>query len=79
MAVYSLRHRRNDNAGTTILYHLRYYFRTHSSSGMTVGRLELLEDGRRRRFHRGRRTFKSEGLRAAATHAVCLYEECVLD
>ena len=51
MADYSLslRHRRDGNAGTTILYHLRNYRRPHSSSVMTAGRRELLEDGHRRR------------------------------
>ena len=34
----SLRHRRDGNAGTTILYHLRNRRRPHSSSGMTAGR-----------------------------------------
>ena len=58
MADYSLRHRRDGNAGTTILYHLRIYRRSHSSSVMTAGRRELLEDGHRRRFRRGRRTFR---------------------
>ena len=46
------------NAGTTILYHLRNRRRPHSSSGMTAGRRELLEDGHRRRFRLGRRTFR---------------------
>ena len=32
-----LRHRRDGNAGTTILYHLRNRRRPHSSSGMTAG------------------------------------------
>ena len=32
-------------AGTTILYHLRICRRLHSSSVMTAGRRELLEDG----------------------------------
>ena len=58
MADYSLRHRRDGNAGTTILYHHRIYRRQHSSSVMTAGRMELLEDGHRRRFRRGRRTFR---------------------
>ena len=58
MANYRLRHRRDGNAGTTILYHLRICRRPHSSSGMTAGRRELLEDGHRRRFRRGRRTFR---------------------
>jgi hypothetical protein len=58
LADYSLRHRRDGNAGTTILYHLRNRRRPHSSSGMTAGRRELLEDGHRRRFRRGRRTFR---------------------
>ena len=38
VADYSLRHRRDGNAGTTILYHLRNRRRPHSSSGMTAGR-----------------------------------------
>ena len=42
---YRLRHRRDGKAGTTILYHLRIYRRPHSSSGMTVGRRELLGMG----------------------------------
>ena len=58
MADYSVRHRRDGNAGTTILYHPRNYRRPHSSSVMTAGRRELLEDGHRRRFRRGRRTFR---------------------
>ena len=41
-ADYSLRHRRDGNAGTTILYHLNIYLSPHSSSGMTAGRRELL-------------------------------------
>ena len=56
MADYSLRHRRDGNAGTTILYQLRIYLRPQSSSVTTAGRRELLEDGHRRRFRRGRRT-----------------------
>ena len=47
-----------DYAGTTILYHLHIRRRQHSSSVMTAGRRELLEDGHRRRFRRGRRTFQ---------------------
>ena len=58
LADYSLRHRRDGNAGTTILYHLRNRRRSHSSSWMTAGRRELLGDGHRRRFRRGRRTFR---------------------
>ena len=58
LAEYSLRHRRDGNAGTTILFHLRIYRRPHSSSVMIAGRRELLEDGHRRRFRRGRRTFR---------------------
>ena len=61
LAEYSLRHRRDGNAGTTILYHLRICRRQqaqHSSSVMTAGRRELLEDGHSRRFRRGRRTFR---------------------
>ena len=58
LADYSLRHQRDGNAGTTILYHLRICRRPHSSSMMTAGRPELLEDGHRRRFRRGRRTFR---------------------
>ena len=58
MADYSLRRRMDGNAGTTILYHPRIYRRQHSSSVMTAGRRELLEDGHRRRFRRGRRTFR---------------------
>ena len=58
LADYSPRHRRDGNAGTTILYHPRIYRRPHSSSVMTAGRRELLEDGHRRRFRRGRRTFR---------------------
>ena len=40
VADYSLRHRRDGNAGTTILYHPRIYRRgrPHSSSVMTAGR-----------------------------------------
>ena len=34
------------------------YRRPHSSSVMTAGRLELLEDGHRSYFRRGRRTFR---------------------
>ena len=45
LADYSLRHRRDGNAGTTIRYHPRIYRRQHSSSVMTAGRRELLEDG----------------------------------
>ena len=56
MAGYSLRHRRDGNAGTTILYHLHNRDRLHSSSVMTAGSRELLEDGHRRRIRRGRRT-----------------------
>ena len=41
---YSLRHRRDGNAGTTILYHLRIDRRPHSSS-LTTGRRELLGMG----------------------------------
>ena len=70
MADYSLRHRRDGNAGTTILYHLRMCCRPHSSSVMTAGRRELLEHGHRRRIRRSN---------SVATHAVYLYEECVLD
>ena len=58
VADYSLRHRRDGNAGTTMLYHPRICRRPHSSSVMTVGRRELLEDGHRRRFRRGRKTFQ---------------------
>ena len=58
VADYSLRHRRDGNAGTTILYHLRINRRPYSSSVMTAGRRELLEDGHRRRIRRGRRTFR---------------------
>ena len=47
MADYSLRHRRDGNAGTTILYHLRNCRRPHSSSVLTAGRRELLEHGHR--------------------------------
>ena len=50
--------RRDGNAGTTMLYHPRIYLRPHSSSVMTVGRRELLDDGHCRRFRRGRRTFR---------------------
>ena len=42
---YRLRHRRDGNAGTTILYHLRNRRRPHSSSGMTAGRQGLLGMG----------------------------------
>ena len=56
LADYSLRQRRDGNAGTTILYHLRN--RRRPPSGMTAGHRELLEDGHRRRFRRGRRTFR---------------------
>ena len=40
LADYSLRHwtRRDDSAGTTILYHLHIYRRAHSLSVMTTGR-----------------------------------------
>ena len=38
LADYSLRHRRDGNAGTTILYHFRICLRPHSSSVMTAGR-----------------------------------------
>ena len=38
LADYSLRHRRDGNAGTTILYHPRIYRRPHSSSVMSAGR-----------------------------------------
>ena len=55
---YRLCHRRDGMAGTTILYHLRIYRRPHSPSGTPAGRRELLEDGHRRRFRRGRRTFR---------------------
>ena len=55
---YRLRHRRDGIACTTILYHLRIYRRPHSPSGTTACRRELLEDGHRRRFRRGRRTFR---------------------
>ena len=41
-----------------MLYHPRIYLRPHSSSVMAVGRRELLEDGHRRRFRRGRKTFR---------------------
>ena len=58
LADYSLRHRRDGNAGTTILYHIRICRRPHSSSGMTAGRRELLGDGHHHRFRRGRRTFR---------------------
>ena len=37
LADYSLRQRRDGNAGTTILYHPRIYRRPHSSSVMTAG------------------------------------------
>jgi hypothetical protein len=37
-ADYSLRHRRDRGAGTTMLYHLRIYLRAHSLSVMTTGR-----------------------------------------
>ena len=42
---YSLRHRRDGNAGTTILYHLCISHRHYSSSGMTAGRQKLLGMG----------------------------------
>ena len=58
LAGYSLRHWRDCNAGTTILYHLRNRRSQHSSSVMTAGRKELLEDGHRRRIRRSRRTFR---------------------
>ena len=56
---YSPRHRRDGNAGTTILFQLRIYRLTHSQSVMTIGRTELLdsEHGHRRRIRWGRRTF----------------------
>jgi hypothetical protein len=44
-ADYSLRHRRDGKADTTILYHLRICRRPHSSSGMTAGRRGLLGIG----------------------------------
>ena len=50
---WPLRHRRDGNAGTAILYHLRNRRRPHSSSVMTAGRRELLEHGQRHRFRRG--------------------------
>ena len=37
-ADYSLRHQRDGSTGTTMLYHLRIYCRTHSLSVMTTGR-----------------------------------------
>ncbi len=43
-ACLKLRHRRDDRAGTTILYHIRNYHRTHSQLVVTTGRTELLED-----------------------------------
>ena len=58
LADYSLRHRRDYNAGTTMLYHPRNYRRQHSSSVMTAGCRELLEHGHRRRIRRSRRTFR---------------------
>ena len=58
LADHSVRHRRDGNAGTTILYHLRNRRRPHSSSVMTAGRRELLEHGHRRRIRRSRRTFR---------------------
>ncbi len=58
LANYSLRHRRDGRAGTTILFHLRNYRQTHSPSVMTTGRTELLEHGHHRRYCRGRRTFQ---------------------
>ena len=45
LADYSLRHRRDGSAGTTILYHLHIYRRPHSSLGMTAGLRELLGMG----------------------------------
>ena len=47
MADYSLRHRRDYNAGTKILYHLCIcrHRGSHSSSVMTAGRRELLGMG----------------------------------
>ena len=57
-ADYSLCHRRDGSAGTTIHYHLRIHRgRTQSLSVMTTGRRELLKHGHRRRIRRGRRTF----------------------
>ena len=58
LADYSLRHRRDGNAGTTILYHLRIDRRQHSSAVMTAGRWELLEHGHYRRIRLGCRTFR---------------------
>ena len=60
LADYSLRHRRDGNADTTMLYpsHPRNYRRHHSSSVMTAGRRELLEHGHRRSIRRGSRTFR---------------------
>ena len=54
VADYSLRHRRDGNTGTTILYHLRIYRRIHSLSVITTGLMELLEHGHRHRFRQGR-------------------------
>ena len=60
LADYSLRHRRDGNTGTTILYHLRNCRRPHSSLGMTAGRRELLEHGHCCSIRRSRKTFMIE-------------------
>ena len=65
LADYSLCHRRDGNAGTTILYHLRNR-RPHSSAVMTAGRRELLEHGHRRRIRRSRRTYRGTTGRTGA-------------
>jgi hypothetical protein len=57
-ADWSLRHRRDGNAGTTILYHLRNRRRPHSSSVMTAGRRELFEHGQSRRILQSRSSFR---------------------
>ena len=66
VAAYRLRHRRDGNAGTTILCYPRNYRRLHSSSVMTAGSRELLEHGHRRRSAAASAgaAGPSEGLRA---------------
>jgi hypothetical protein len=66
LAGYSLRHRRDGSAGTTILFYLRIYHRPHWSSVMTAGRREpvlelqwsMARGPHRRRIRRGRKTFR---------------------
>jgi hypothetical protein len=58
------RHRTDGTAGTTRLNHHSNYCRTASIQVMTTGRTELLEDGHRRRYRRGRMTSSVGLLRA---------------